>query len=87
MNKGLVYKGIVIKGSNMLDLVQGVLQTHAVSSKYAPKDWNIFMKAMAELIVPPSVRGSAVNWDLLKHLKVSTVIPRNTNLTAEAKIS
>ncbi|KYO38598.1 hypothetical protein Y1Q_0023324 [Alligator mississippiensis] len=68
---GFVYKGMPVKGSNMLDLVRGTFQTHARSSKCLPKGWDIFMKAMAELNVPSSVMGNTMNHDHLEHLKAS----------------
>ncbi|KYO40990.1 hypothetical protein Y1Q_0013735 [Alligator mississippiensis] len=68
---GFVYKEMLVKGSNMLDLGQGTLQTHAGSSKHPPKGWDIFMKAMAELNIPSSVMGNTVNRDHLERLEVS----------------
>ena len=68
---GFVYKGVLVKGSNMLDLVWRTLQTHAGTTKRPPKGWDIFMKAMAELNVPSSVMGNVVNRDHLERLKGS----------------
>lgn len=67
-----VYKGSVVNGSNMLDLVRAVTQTRSVPSKRVPKGWDVFMNAMAELNVPSSVMGNAANRDLLERLKAST---------------
>lgn len=68
---GFIYKGMLVKGSNMLDLVRRTLQTHAGATKQPPKGWDIFMKAMAELNVPSSVMGNVVNRDHLERLKAS----------------
>lgn len=46
-----VYKGMVIKISNMLNLGQRVLQTYATSNKRTLKGLAIFLKAMAELLL------------------------------------
>ncbi|KYO43929.1 hypothetical protein Y1Q_0012888 [Alligator mississippiensis] len=67
---GFVYKGMLIKGSNMLDLVQGTLQIHTGTSKCTPKGWDIFMKAMAELNMPSSVMGNTMSRDHPERLQV-----------------
>ncbi|CAM2115261.1 unnamed protein product [Caretta caretta] len=66
-----VYKGSVVNGSNMLDIVRAVTQTRSVPSRHVPKGWNVFMNAMVELNIPSSVMGNTTNRDLLERLKAS----------------
>ncbi|CAM2105449.1 unnamed protein product [Caretta caretta] len=67
-----VYKGSVVNGSNMLDLVRAITQTLSVPSRCVPKGWDVSMNAMVELNIPSSVMGNAANTDLLERLKAST---------------
>ena len=64
-----VYKGDAISGTNMMDLVKGVTQTHALTTKRLPKGWDVFMRALAELNVPTSVVGNPANREALDALK------------------
>lgn len=64
-----VYKGETIPGSNMLDLVKGITQIHALPAARTPKGWDVFLKAMAELNIPSTVVGNPGNRTSLDHLK------------------
>lgn len=64
-----VYKGETIPGSNMLDLVKGITQIHALPVARTPKGWDVFLKAMAELNIPSTVVGNPGNRTSLDHLK------------------
>nr|XP_025035760.1 uncharacterized protein LOC112544205 isoform X1 [Pelodiscus sinensis]XP_025035761.1 uncharacterized protein LOC112544205 isoform X2 [Pelodiscus sinensis] len=76
-----VYKGSVVNGSNMLDLVRAVTQTRSVPSRHVPKGWEVFINAMAELNAPSSIMGSADNrvlWERLKASATDTGMDRET---------
>lgn len=64
-----VYKGETVPGSKMLDLVKGITQIHALQPARTPKEWDLFLKAMAELNIPSTVVSNPGNRTALEHLK------------------
>lgn len=64
-----VYRGEPVPGSNMLDLVKGITQLHALPARRIPKGWDLFLQAMAELNVPSTVVGNPTIKDILEHMK------------------
>lgn len=64
-----IYKGKVINGSHVLDLVKSITQTHSLPVTRRPKGMDVFMKAMAELNVPSTVAGRPSVRGVLERLK------------------
>lgn len=72
-----VYKGSVVPGSHLLDLVRNSVQSHGLTRKNTPHGWDVFMSAMAELNVPSSVIGHHTTRDALNDLKRALSSPSN----------
>ncbi len=47
-----VFKGHVINGSHMLNLVKSITAPHTVRDEYRPRGWSIFLDAFAVLNIP-----------------------------------
>ncbi|KAG8147240.1 hypothetical protein E2320_022690 [Naja naja] len=47
-DRDLLYRGVPIPGTNILDLVKGASLHRAPTEKRKPKGWDAFMNAMAE---------------------------------------
>ncbi len=47
-----VFKGHVINGSHMLDLVKSITAPHAIRDEYRPRGWSEFLDAFAVLNIP-----------------------------------
>ncbi len=45
-----VFKGRVIDGSHMLDLVKSITASHMIRDEYRPRGWSEFLDAFAFLI-------------------------------------
>ncbi|MEE6512761.1 hypothetical protein FKM82_019966 [Ascaphus truei] len=86
-----IYKKQVIPGSNLLDLVRGVTQSHTVTKRKIPQGWSPFLAAMAELNIPSSVVGNATNRESLDRLKIlppdTTTPPSSSLLTPQKRTS
>lgn len=65
----VLYKGSVVPGTNIVDLVKGVSHQRSRNAKYYPKGWNEFMSAMAEMNVPTALLGSNSVKEQLEKLK------------------
>ncbi len=47
-----VFKGRVINGSHMLDLVKSITAPHTIRDEYRPRGWSEFLDAFAVLNIP-----------------------------------
>lgn len=74
-----IYKGDVIPGSNMLDLVRNTTQSHGLLKSKIPHGWDAFMQAMAELNMPSTVVGNSTTREILDGLKMDWNAPPGHN--------
>ncbi len=64
-----MFKGYVITGSHMLDLVKSITAPHMIHDEYKHRGWSEFLDAFAVLNIPFStIRNPQVKWtvDTLK---------------------
>ncbi len=47
-----MFKGRVITGSPMLDLVKSITAPHTIRDEYRPRGWNIFLDTFTVLNIP-----------------------------------
>ncbi len=50
--ENLFFKGRVINGSHMLDLVKSITAPHTIRDEYRPRGWSEFLDAFAVLNIP-----------------------------------
>ena len=67
-----LYKGNVVVGSNMYELVKAVTGKQNITQANVPNGWDEFTKAMAELNIPGSVVGNAKQRRYIENLKFTT---------------
>ncbi len=48
----ICFKGRVINGSHMLDLVKSITAPHTIRDEYRPRGWSEFLDAFAVLNIP-----------------------------------
>lgn len=65
-----LYKGQPIAGSHMYDLVKGLTHNKTLTSQNAPRGWDQFLQAAAELNIPSALVGNSDHRRLLESLKV-----------------
>ena len=64
-----LYKGQPIAGSHMYDLVKGLTHPKTLSQQKAPRGWEQFLHADAELNIPSTIVGSSDHRHQLKLMK------------------
>ncbi|KAJ1191264.1 hypothetical protein NDU88_000580 [Pleurodeles waltl] len=64
-----VYKGQPVAGSHMYDLVRGLTHGKTLTTREAPRGWEQFLNAAAELNIPSTIIGNAENRRKLESLK------------------
>ncbi|KAJ1154245.1 hypothetical protein NDU88_006999 [Pleurodeles waltl] len=69
-----VYKGQPVAGSHMYDLVWGLTHGKTLSTQDAPRGWEQFLSAAAELNIPSTIIGNAENRRKLESLKDPTLL-------------
>ena len=76
------YRGELLPGSNILDLVRGITQSTALSDKRKPKGWDVFLKALAELNIPTSIVGNSTAREQLEAMKSAATPSSSPSATA-----
>lgn len=71
-----IYKGDIIQGTNVVDLVCSATQIHKPCKEKLPQGWDAFTNVMAELNIPVVVIGNSFTRDALGTLKMTEHVPQ-----------
>ncbi len=79
-NDELVYDGNIVKGSNIVDLLNDTLRG---KKGFNPHGWQYFMRGLAKSNAPESMIGNESRRDVVRQIKQSGVLEKRTFLTPQ----
>jgi len=79
-----VYKGQVVRGSHMTDLLKHISHSYKSSRIAPPKGWSKFLNTLADLNIPSSAVKNPQARDQYRSLKTGTVHDQNVMFGKEA---